>query len=144
MNKKNLRVHFSIAYLLFADDSSLPSGFSFLFLGCGLCTNVQSWVWNWHNTQLVCPSLITHLLFLRRHASHGLSLRLRIFVPDPSDVVLLMLAERCCVRPLKGLGEGSMDGSRRGPREAIAMGAVRAIVLGATMVEVCGSIGRWV
>lgn len=112
--------------LRFATDSSFPSVFNFLFRGCGLCTNVHSCEWNWHSTQLVCPSLITHLLFLRLHASHGRSFRLLVFVPESADAVLLMLAERCD----RILVEVSTEGSRwRGLREAIAMGCVRATVL---------------
>jgi hypothetical protein len=121
------------AYLLLATDSSLPSVLSFLFLGCGLCTKVQSWVWNWHKTQLVCPSLITHLLFLRLQASHGLSLRLLILVPDSPEVELLMLADNWAL-PFKLLIDVSIEGSMGwGLRAAIAIGAVRAMVLGFDM-----------
>jgi hypothetical protein len=122
------------SYLLLATDSSFPSVFSFLFLGCGLCTNVQSWAWNWHSTQLVCPSFITHLLFRLLHASHGLSFRLLTFNPESPDVELLILAERCAL-PLRLLPDISIEGSiLRGLREAIAMGAVRAIAVGVDMV----------
>lgn len=124
-NKENV-----YAYLLLATDSSLPSVFSFRFLGCGLCTNVHSCVWNWHNTQLVCPSLITHRLFLLLQASHGRSFRVLIF---DSEAELLMLAESCAL-PLRLLIGVSMEGSIfRGLREAIAMGAVRAIAVGFDM-----------
>jgi hypothetical protein len=87
-------------------------------------------VWNWHKTQLVCPSLITHLLFLRLQASHGLSLRLLILVPESPEVELPMLADNWAL-PFKLLIDVSIEGSMgRGWREAIAIGAVRAIVLG--------------
>ena len=122
--------HFT--YLLFATDSSFPSVLSFRFLGCGLCTNVHSCEWNWHSTQLVCPSFITHLLFRLLHASHGRSFRLRIFDPDSADVVLLMLAESWDL-PFKVLLEDSIEGSGRGLREAIAMGCVRAMAVGVDM-----------
>jgi hypothetical protein len=122
-----------LAYLLFATDSSLPSVLSFLFLGCGLCTKVHSCVWNWHRTQLVCPSLITHLLFLLLQASHGLSLRLLTFTPESSDVELLMLTDSWAL-PFRLLIDVSIEGSMaRGLREAIAIGAVRAMVLGVDM-----------
>lgn len=73
-------------YLLFATRSSLslPSPASFLFLGCGLCTKVQSWLWNWQSTHAVAPSCITHLLLRRRHASHGLSFLLLVFLASPA------------------------------------------------------------
>ena len=87
----------SIYLLLGADESSFSSTFNFLFLGCGLCTNVQSWLWNRHNTQLACPSFIWHRLFLLLHASHGLSFFDLAFVVDSAEVVLLMLADS---RPL--------------------------------------------
>ncbi len=93
---------------------------------------MQSWVWNWHRTQLVCPSLITHLLFLLLQASQGLSFRLRTFVPESPDVELLMLAESCDL-PLVLLWESSIEGSKRGFLEAIAIGAVLAMDVGVDM-----------
>lgn len=120
-------------YLRFATDSSFPSVFNFLFLGCGLWTKVHSWVWNWHSTQLVWPSLITHLLFLRRHASHGLSFLLLVLDPDSPDVVLLMLAESWPLPLVLLFGSSSEEESGRGFRAAIAMGAVRAIEVGFDM-----------
>lgn len=48
------------------------------FRGCGDCTNVHSWLWNWQRTHISAPSFMTHLLLRLRHASHGLSLRPRV------------------------------------------------------------------
>jgi len=45
---------------------------AFLFLGAGSWLKVHSWLWKSHNTH-AGPSLITHRLFRRRHASQGLS-----------------------------------------------------------------------
>lgn len=92
--------------------------FSFLFRGCGLCTKVQSCEWNWHSTQLDWPSLITHLLFRRLHASQGRSFLVLVLVEESLEAELLMLP----------LAEDNCSG--RDLRLAMAIGALRASVVG--------------
>jgi hypothetical protein len=130
----------NLSYLLFANDSSLPS-VSFLFLGWGLCTKVHSWRWNWQRTQLGWPSWMTHLLFLLLHASHGRSLRARVFGADSVDAVLPVLAERMLLLLLRESLPSLMSTEGGGGlREAMAMGAVRAMPVGFDILNISSSV----
>lgn len=73
-------------YLFFwpLGESFFSPSTTFLFRGSGLCTKVHSCLWNSQSTQSTAPSWITQRLFLRRQASQGRSLLVRIFAADPT------------------------------------------------------------
>lgn len=81
----NLGTSTSSTYLFFPalGESFLSPSTTFRFRGSGLCTKVHSCLWNSHSTQSTAPSWITHRLFLRRQASQGRSLRVRMLATGP-------------------------------------------------------------
>ena len=64
-------------------ESFLSPSTTFLLRGSGLCTKVHSCLWNSHKTHNAAPSLMTQRLFLLLQASHGRSLRERMFDMGP-------------------------------------------------------------
>ena len=70
------------AYLLLAASGFCSPPSTRLFLGLGSSKNVHFCPCMPHAAHMVCPSLITHLLFRRLHASHGLSFLSRLDLLD--------------------------------------------------------------
>ena len=119
------------AYLFFVapGESFFSPSTTFLFRGNGLCTKVHSCLWNSHSTQSAAPSCITHRLFLRRQASQGRSLLVRMLATGPAvddtglpATWLSTTGEECC---FLGRAAAMGTGTGRGMAGCIA----RAVVI---------------